>query len=237
MQLKQRLRDLQDTLADIAQSLSSKATDAIDARLSVRQQAFISWLAAPETSPCPDLIAEAMGLQCSVALQRFLALLSLTPHLPKVAAWCETQGAISLTEIIEHRADVAHALACALSVQERAQLFSEKALSAAELASLQSQICMLVAILDTVYTVLVEEKAHSSPVPTAPSLLLWPSTRQGQRVPSCGRRMQAFQKGKENEHVNGEVYQVLENNGDRAIPAWQRMRWWDQELDGETEAD
>lgn len=237
MQLKLKLRDLQDTLAEVAQGLSSKATDAIDARLSARQQAFISWLAAPETGPCPDLNAEAWGLQSSVALQRFLALLSLTPHLPTVAAWCETQGAISLTELIEHRADVAHALIWTLSARERAQLFSDKALSAAELASLQSQISILATILDTVYMVLAEETVHPTLTPIAPSLLLWPSTRQGQCVRTCGRRMQAVHHGKENEHVNGEVYQLLEKWGDRGTPAWQRIHLRDQELNGEAAAD
>lgn len=166
--LQSHFKDLQSNLVDATQKLPFEKVDSLDANLTSRQRAFIAWLASGSTGYCPDIGASETGLATSSALQEWLQALGLSVHSTAFAAWCDEQGAISLSELVEFREEVVDAFAGILSPAERTLLLSDVALSAADFATWHGRVQELASLLEMVLAEMEEDLTKVHPIRFSP---------------------------------------------------------------------
>jgi hypothetical protein len=138
---------MQSLLFKVADQLPEHVLQAIDSKLTSRQKAFIIWLTAKCPEDRPELTATCKGLAGSKELKQWLETLQFTMHSSVIEEWCDRQGAICLSEIIENRDDLIADLGPILSCAERTQLLSQVAVEAAEMVTFHSQRADMVELL------------------------------------------------------------------------------------------
>jgi hypothetical protein len=129
---------IKSLLFNIADQVSEQMMQVIDAKLTSRQQALIVELTSKDTRYRPWLRMSENGVAGSRELQEWLEALQLTHHGSIVSAWCDEQGAISLSEITENLADLITDLGTSLSPSDCSKFLSPLAVEAAEMVTLHS---------------------------------------------------------------------------------------------------
>jgi hypothetical protein len=142
--------ELKSTLLKLADNIPEATRVQIDESLTARQQAFIRWLASGEDGQSFEILAGESNFTTGCALKDWLGRLNLLRYAAAVAAWCDEQGAVCLSEIVENREDLAAALNDVMLPDDRLRLSSEAAVGAAEASSLCEYTSELQSLLGAV---------------------------------------------------------------------------------------
>jgi hypothetical protein len=138
---------MQSLLSHVTDHLSEDVLEVIDAKLTPQQKTFIIWLSKGLKDP-QGITTCSGGIAESRELNKWLEMLKLATHTIAISAWCNEQGAISLSEILENRDELISDLGTSLLPTESARILSSEADEAAEVATLHAQTDELTVLLE-----------------------------------------------------------------------------------------
>eukprot|EP00418_Pyrodinium_bahamense_P095179 CAMPEP_0179039526 /NCGR_PEP_ID=MMETSP0796-20121207/15186_1 /TAXON_ID=73915 /ORGANISM="Pyrodinium bahamense, Strain pbaha01" /LENGTH=767 /DNA_ID=CAMNT_0020735861 /DNA_START=26 /DNA_END=2329 /DNA_ORIENTATION=- len=183
---RQQVEDLSSIILAIVQLLDARQLQAVDASLSDRQHALVAWLASrtEEEGALPCVEASVAGLAGSAALREWLGAVGLAGSAAEaVQAWCTSQGAASLQEVVEHREDLLAAIPELAVPQRRARLMAPAAAKAADLAIARSCAGELTALLMELAACLSDEQVDAADAGLSAkqrALVAWLAARGGE---------------------------------------------------------